>query len=66
MRKNRFFKVDTRNRGAKEIEAALKQIKETVGKQEGLAVGALTSENRDVWADVSGGLDRVFCFTAVL
>jgi len=52
MRKNRFFKVDTRNRGAKEIEAALKQIKETVGKQEGLAVGALTSENRDVWADL--------------
>lgn len=52
MRKNRFFKLDTLNRGAKEIEAALKQIKETVGEQEGLAVGALTSEDRDVWTDL--------------
>ncbi len=53
LRKNRFFKLDTRGRGAREIEAALEQIKQTVGEQEGLAVGALTSENRDVWAEVS-------------
>lgn len=53
MRRNRFFKVDTRGRSASDLEKALQEIVDKVGNEDGLPLGALTSENRDVWAEVS-------------
>ncbi len=54
LRKNRFYKIDTRGRGSKELERALNKVVEMSDKDgEGLGLGALTSENRDVWTEVS-------------
>lgn len=52
MRKNRFFKVDTRGRSASDLEKAFENIVQRVGNEAALPLGALTVENRDVWTDV--------------
>ncbi|KAK4686029.1 hypothetical protein P7C73_g4101, partial [Tremellales sp. Uapishka_1] len=49
LRNNRYFKVDTKGRGKKELADAFKQIKKIANEKEGPAVGVLTAEDRDVW-----------------
>jgi carnitine O-acetyltransferase len=56
MRKNQFFKVmhekDGKQLNASELEQQFKRIYQLAGSTSSApAVGALTSENRDVWAD---------------
>lgn len=60
MRKNRFFKIPYVDRDGKqlttsEIELELLKIYDSV-KEPGVAIGALTSENRDVWAKARDNL----------
>ncbi|KAG8904608.1 Carnitine O-acetyltransferase mitochondrial [Tulasnella sp. 403] len=55
VRKNKFFEVpvviDGVELGTKELEAQIAEIIELAGPHPGPAVGALTSENRDIWTD---------------
>lgn len=57
IRKNRFFKIlheiDGIQLNAKELEAQFGRIYELANSGGVPAIGALTSENRDVWTDVS-------------
>ena len=58
MRKNKFFQVplatkDGRELTAAELEAQIEKVIALAGDEKAPPVGALTSENRDVWADVS-------------
>jgi carnitine O-acetyltransferase len=58
IRKNRFFQVplatkDGRELSVPELEAQIEKIIAEVGNEEGEPVGALTSENRDIWTEVS-------------
>lgn len=58
VRKNKFFQVplaalDGRELTAAELEAQIEKVISLAGEEKAAAVGALTSENRDVWADVS-------------
>ena len=58
MRKNQFFKVPLADASGRELTAAelelqVERIIQMAGDQAAAPVGALTSENRDVWADVS-------------
>ena len=54
IRKNQFFKVahevDGKQLNTAELEQAFRRVYELAGER-GPAVGALTSENRDVWTD---------------
>lgn len=55
IRKNRFFKVlhevDGTQLNAKELEAQIARIYELANSEKVPAIGALTTENRDVWTD---------------
>ncbi|KAK0645540.1 acyltransferase ChoActase/COT/CPT [Cercophora newfieldiana] len=55
IRKNQFFKVAHEVAGKQlstaELEQAFKRVHELANSQRAPAVGALTSENRDVWTD---------------
>ncbi|KAG8892414.1 Carnitine O-acetyltransferase mitochondrial, partial [Tulasnella sp. 403] len=55
VRKNKFFEVpvvvDGVELSTKELEAQIAEIIELAGPHPGPAVGALTSENRDIWTD---------------
>lgn len=55
VRKNQFFKipheVDGKQLNASELEAQFARVYELATAQRAPAVGALTSENRDVWTD---------------
>lgn len=58
VRKNQFFKVPLadasgRELSVPELELQVERIIQMAGKQAAPPVGALTSENRDAWADVS-------------
>lgn len=58
IRKNKFFKVslstpEGRELTAAEIEVQVERILKLAGEEKGIPVGTLTSENRDVWTDVS-------------
>ena len=61
IRKNRFFLVplatkDGREVSAADLEAQIERIIAEVGDQNGIPIGALTSENRDIWTEVSSVL----------
>lgn len=57
MRKNRFFKLDTKGRSASDLAKALNEIKQKADSQgDALAIGALTVDTRDAWTEVSGGI----------
>jgi carnitine O-acetyltransferase len=58
IRKNRFFKVplstpEGHELTTAEIEVQVERILQLAGEEKGVPVGTLTSENRDVWTDVS-------------
>ena len=57
MRKNKFYKVALAHNGrelsAAELEAQIEKVIALAGNEKAIPVGALTSENRDIWADVS-------------
>ena len=58
VRKNKFYKVplatpEGRELTAAELEIQVERILQLAGEEHALPVGVLTSENRDVWADVS-------------
>lgn len=59
VRKNKFYKVplsvDGRDLTTAELESQIEKVIAMAGEEKGVPVGALTSENRDVWADVSTG-----------
>lgn len=50
LRNNRYFKVDTYGRGAKELAETFRKIKAIADRQPGPNIGVLTADNRDVWA----------------
>jgi carnitine O-acetyltransferase len=55
LRKGRYYKVDTAGRGAAELAAAFKHIKQLADAQDEPApIGVLTVDDRDVWTEVSG------------
>lgn len=58
IRKNKFFKVslttpEGRELTAAELEVQVERVLQMAAQGEGVPVGALTGQNRDVWADVS-------------
>ncbi len=58
VRKNKFYKValadkSGRELSAAELEAQIEKVIELAGNEKAAPVGALTSENRDIWTDVS-------------
>lgn len=58
VRKNKFFKValadkSGRELSAAELEAQIEKVIALAGNEKATPVGALTSENRDTWTDVS-------------
>lgn len=53
VRKNRFFEVDVSELSTADLTAQIQKIIDNAGKEQAAnPVGALTSENRDTWADV--------------
>ncbi|KAI0074058.1 acyltransferase ChoActase/COT/CPT [Panus rudis PR-1116 ss-1] len=61
VRKNKFFKValstkDGRELSAAELEAQIEKVIQLAGEEKAIPVGALTSENRDTWADARQAL----------
>ncbi|KAG8956475.1 Carnitine O-acetyltransferase mitochondrial [Tulasnella sp. 419] len=60
VRKNKFFEipvvVDGAQLSTKELESQLSQVMALAGSTPGPAVGALTSENRDIWTDAREAL----------
>jgi hypothetical protein len=53
LRNNRYFKVEVAGRGKAEIAEALREVKKLADGKEGEGLGILTSEDRDVWTEVS-------------
>ncbi|KAI0755122.1 acyltransferase ChoActase/COT/CPT [Daedaleopsis nitida] len=56
VRKNKFYKVALANKSgrelsAAELEAQIEKVIPMAGSEKAIPVGALTSENRDTWAD---------------
>ncbi|ETW81552.1 hypothetical protein HETIRDRAFT_156259 [Heterobasidion irregulare TC 32-1] len=56
VRKNRFFEVqlahpDGTELSAADLEAQISEVIRLAGTQEGVPIGALTSENRDIWTN---------------
>ena len=57
LRHNQFFKLDLAHANGRqlstfELEAQFRKIYELAGKEKAIPVGALTTENRDVWTDL--------------
>ncbi|KAG9046645.1 Carnitine O-acetyltransferase mitochondrial [Tulasnella sp. UAMH 9824] len=63
VRKNKFYEVPVIVDGVplstKELEAQIAKIVELAGSEKAPAVGALTSENRDIWTDAREALLKV-------
>lgn len=64
IRKNKFFQVplatkDGRELTAAELEAQIERVISMAGETKGEPIGALTSENRDIWADAREALLKV-------
>jgi carnitine O-acetyltransferase len=57
IRKNKFYFVDTVHNGVqlntKELEQQFQRVIDQAGSIKGLPIGAMTTENRDKWTDVS-------------
>ena len=63
VRKNKFFKVALANASGEELSAAeletqIEKVIAMAGSEKAIPVGALTSENRDIWTDVCTDLLR--------
>ncbi|RDX49945.1 acyltransferase ChoActase/COT/CPT [Lentinus brumalis] len=61
VRKNKFYKValadkSGRELSAAELEAQIEKVIELAGNEKAVPVGALTSENRDIWTDARAAL----------
>ncbi|KAI0688956.1 acyltransferase ChoActase/COT/CPT [Earliella scabrosa] len=60
VRKNKFYKVALAHNGrelsAAELEAQIEKVIALAGNEKAIPVGALTSENRDIWADARAAL----------
>ncbi|KAL4073109.1 acyltransferase ChoActase/COT/CPT [Scleroderma yunnanense] len=61
MRKNKFFEVplatvEGRELSTAELEVQIERVMQLAGNDNNVPVGALTSENRDVWADAREAL----------
>ncbi|KAI0631989.1 acyltransferase ChoActase/COT/CPT [Trametes polyzona] len=61
VRKNKFYKVPLadksgRELSAAELEAQIEKIISLAGSEAAIPVGALTSENRDIWTDARAAL----------
>ncbi|KAI0333740.1 acyltransferase ChoActase/COT/CPT [Cubamyces sp. BRFM 1775] len=61
VRKNKFYKValthpSGRELSAAELEAQIEKVIELAGQDAATPVGALTSENRDIWTDARAAL----------
>jgi carnitine O-acetyltransferase len=56
VRKNKFYEVEVVQDGKElsvaELENQIRQVYEAAGDSLGTPIGALTAENRDIWADV--------------
>lgn len=56
IRKNKFYVVDTIHQGQQlstaELETQFNRIINQAGKDKGLPIGILTSDNRDKWTEV--------------
>lgn len=64
VRKNKFFKVSLADRNgrelsAPELEAQIEKVIALAGSESAIPVGALTSENRDVWTEVCDALPSI-------
>lgn len=57
LRKNKFYVVDTIHNGKQlstsELQHQFQRIIDQAGSSKGLPIGALTSDNRDKWTEVS-------------
>lgn len=57
IRKNKFYVIDTihddQQLSTSELQHQFQCVIDLAGQEKGVAVGALTSENRDIWTDVS-------------
>ncbi|KAI6030704.1 acyltransferase ChoActase/COT/CPT, partial [Pisolithus orientalis] len=61
VRKNKFFEVplatvDGKELSAAELEVQIERVIRLAGSESGVPVGALTGENRDIWADAREAL----------
>ncbi|KAK3323603.1 acyltransferase ChoActase/COT/CPT [Cercophora scortea] len=60
IRKNQFFKVlhevDGKQLNTSELEQAIRRVYELAATERAPAIGALTSENRDIWTDARATL----------
>jgi hypothetical protein len=60
LRKNKFYVVDTIHNGKQlstsELQHQFQRIIDQAGSSKGLPIGVLTSDNRDKWTEVIGGL----------
>ncbi|KAI6041368.1 acyltransferase ChoActase/COT/CPT [Pisolithus marmoratus] len=61
VRKNKFFEVplatvEGKELSAAELEVQIERVIRLAGSESGVPVGALTSENRDIWADARQAL----------
>ena len=66
VRKNKFYKVDLVDKSGRELSAAelevqAERVLQLAGSDKAAPVGALTSDNRDVWTDVSRYRDTCKC-----
>ena len=52
LRNDRYFKVDTKGRGKKELAEAFKEVKRMADGEAGSGLGVLTADDRDVWTEV--------------
>jgi hypothetical protein len=52
VRNNRYFKVDTKGRGKKELAEAFREVKRMADGTPGEGVGVLCADDRDVWTEV--------------
>lgn len=63
VRKNKFYEVQMDKDGVplstSELEAQIAQVIKMAGESKAIPVGALTSENRDIWADARETLIKV-------
>ncbi|WVQ72228.1 hypothetical protein IAR50_001777 [Cryptococcus sp. DSM 104548] len=51
LRNNRYFKVDTKGRGKKELQQAFEKVIKIADQKEGSGLGILTADNRDLWTE---------------
>ncbi|ODN89753.1 carnitine O-acetyltransferase [Cryptococcus wingfieldii CBS 7118] len=51
LRNNRYFKVDTKGRGKKELQEAFEKVIKIADQKEGSGLGILTADDRDLWTE---------------